>query len=88
MEEFQFPQFRKFVNEKSWFRIDNSSEMTEIQVIGKSYVVHELEAKILPERNLIADVLAMEGERWIEVNKAEFEKFLSDCEANLKKVVF
>ncbi|MFZ6050882.1 hypothetical protein [Halocola ammonii] len=88
MEEIQFPQFRKLSNDKSWFRVDSATSMTEIQIIGSSYVVHELEAKILPERNLISDVLEMEGDRWKKVNSSEFEKFLSDCEANLKKVVF
>lgn len=88
MEEIQFPQFRKLSNDKSWFRIDSESTMTEIQLIGRSYIIHKLEAKILPERNLISDVLAMEGDRWQKVSSEEYERFLEHCQSNLKKVEF
>ncbi len=59
--------------------------MVEVVVIGKSYMVHQLDAKILPERNLIMDLMANEGGRWIEISKNEFESFVEKCERELTK---
>lgn len=47
--------------------------MTEIQQIGKRHVVYELEAKILPERLLLEDLIHCNHASIIAIDKEEFE---------------
>ncbi len=78
-----FPQYRKLTNNKSWYKIEDPSLMTEIQIMGKFYFIHKLEAKILPERNLIMDLINNEGGPWEEVSEETYNSFLIDCQNKL-----
>jgi len=51
----------------------------EVQVLGKSYSTHAFTAKILPDRNLISDMIALEGNSWEEVSAAQYEDFVNFC---------
>jgi hypothetical protein len=52
-----FPQYRKYKNNKNFFRIINAEEFEEISFIGSRKIVVAHKAKILPDRNLILDLL-------------------------------
>lgn len=78
-----FPQFRKLKNNKSYYRIDSAEFLTEVAVMGNSYMIHEVHAKILPDRNLLRDLLHNEGGHWVEIDEKEFDSFLSQCEREL-----
>lgn len=80
-----FPQYRKLLNDRSYYRIDSEKKMKEIQVIGSRWMWHEMEAKILPERLLIQDLLSNEGSRWVIISEEEYDSFVRHCEANLKE---
>ena len=71
--DIHFPLYRKYPNNKSYFKVLSVDAFEEVQVIGKNYVLSELKAKILPERNLIHDIIATEG-HWVEIEAEEFEK--------------
>lgn len=79
----EFPQFRRFPTGSSYFCVHSASRITEIQKIGSYFVVHELHAKILPERNLIADLLSCANESYEAISAAEYEAFRSYCETEL-----
>lgn len=53
----EFPTYRKYKNNKNFFKIMNENEFEEISFIGSKIVVTKHLAKILPDRNLIADLL-------------------------------
>lgn len=54
--EINYPIYRKYKNNKSYFKIISKEEFEEIQVFGNTYTLHHLKAKILPDRNLIEDL--------------------------------
>ena len=84
----EFPQFRRYTNGKSYFRIDNHSRMTEVQVLGKYWMLHEIEAKILPERNLIRDLVENTHGACEVLDQAEYEAFLNYCKTELTQREF
>ncbi len=52
-----FPQYRKYKNNKHFFKIISNSEFDEIHFIGSKMIVTKHHAKILPDRNLLHDLL-------------------------------
>lgn len=51
-----YPQYRKYKNNKSYFKIISASAFEEIQVFNNTYTLYFFEAKILPDRNFISDL--------------------------------
>jgi hypothetical protein len=68
-----FPQYRKLINEKSYYKIHSPNKMTEFNMLGKNWLRHDLEARILPERLLIADLLDGYNGSYVIINREEFE---------------
>jgi hypothetical protein len=81
----EFPQYRKLINEKSYYRIDSADSLTEVQRTGERYTMHELRVKILPERILIADLLEAESSNYMKIAEVEYNDFLYYCENNLRR---
>lgn len=54
----EFPQFRKYANDRHWFRIASNERFTEVYRMGEKYFAREFVAKIYPDRLVIADLLA------------------------------
>jgi hypothetical protein len=73
-----YPQYRKYKNGKSFFRIHSPVAFDEVQVMGKSYTLHVFVAKILPDRNFIYDMTFDYLKNWEESNAAEFGEALSN----------
>ena len=80
MNHIIFPTYRKYKNNKHFFKIINQSEFEEISFIGKKVIVTKHLAKILPDRNLISDLLHDIGITAELSNKEEYESHLSSCE--------
>lgn len=53
----RFPQYRKYSNNRHFFKIVSATEFEEISFIGSKKIVTQHQAKILPDRNLILDLL-------------------------------
>ena len=51
-----YPQYRKYKNNKSYFKISSTTSFEEVQVFNNTYTLHLFEAKILPDRNFIHDL--------------------------------
>lgn len=51
--------------------------MLEVQVIGNYYICHELEAKILPERLLLSDLIEADSQTFEVISEKDFEAFMS-----------
>lgn len=71
----QFPVYRKYPNDLSFFRISDPSHFEELKITGKHVELYLFEANILPDRNFIADMLEMKDGHWVESNEAEFLKY-------------
>jgi len=71
----EFPTYRKYKNNKNFFKIMNENEFEEISFIGSKIVVTKHLAKILPDRNLIADLL-YDSNFAEHSSKEEYESYL------------
>lgn len=69
----QFPQYRKYRNGKSYFKIESVDKFIEVQLLGSRFLTYEVEAKILPDRNLIQDMLVDFEANWEEISAQEFD---------------
>jgi hypothetical protein len=78
LAEMTFPQFRKYENDHSYFKIESRSIMTEIQQIGSYYTIHSIYARTLPDRNLINDLL-LGNEGLCAISEIEFQAFEKEC---------
>lgn len=72
-----FPIFRKYDNDKSFFKIESADRFVELKLTGSRVEEFVFEAKIHPDRVFIQDMIAMENGHWVESNKAEFEDIKS-----------
>ncbi len=81
-----FPQYRKYSNGQSYFKIISETELTELKIFGSFFETHHIQAKILPERVMIADLLN-DYENFAEViAKQEYETKWVYCKENLKQL--
>jgi len=76
MDSIIFPTYRKYNNNKNFFKIINENEFEEISFIGSKVIVTQHLAKILPDRNLIADLL-YDISFAVTSTKEEYESYLN-----------
>lgn len=72
----EFPQYRKYKNNKHFFKIISNNEFDEIHFIGAKVIVTKHHAKILPDRNLIHDLLNDVGNTCELSTEEEYKKHL------------
>lgn len=73
----EFPQYRKYKNNKHFFKITSYSEFEEIHFIGTKTLVTKHHAKILPDRNLIQDLLHDVGKTCEMSSEDEYKNHLN-----------
>jgi hypothetical protein len=69
-----FPVFRKYKNDSSFFKILSADEFEEIKKLPKGYGLFKFKAKILPDRNYIHDMLYDFHLHWLEIEEMEYEE--------------
>ena len=74
-----YPQYRKYLNGKNYFKIISPEELEEIHFNGDLCFVTKLHAKILPDRNLIYDLLFDFEKMALEILEEEYEIMLKKC---------
>lgn len=74
MEKIQYPQYRKYLNGKSYFKIVSPDEVEELQMIGDKFIFHIIKAKILPDRNFIYDITFDYKTNWVEITEEEYNR--------------
>jgi len=72
-----FPVYRKYKNNKHFFKIMNSSEFEELSFIGSKLLVTKHVANILPDRNFIHDLLHDVGNTCETSTQEEYEQQLN-----------
>ena len=68
-----FPQYRKLINEKSYYRIEDENHFTEIQLIGKKAFELKIQAIQYPEKLKIKEMLNCE-EPYKKIEQSEFDR--------------
>lgn len=68
-----FPVFRKYPQGQSYFKIESVYKFIEIKLWGNRKEEHGFEAKILPDRVLIQDMIDMKDGHWTACSEEEFE---------------
>lgn len=80
-----FPVYRKYKNNKSFFKVLGYDAFEEIQTIGKFYSIHHFTATIFPDRNFIYDMIGLHNGHWTEISEEEYTTFLEKCRQDYKK---
>lgn len=73
--EIQYPQYRKYLNEKSFFKIISSTEWEEIQIIGSKYVLNQFKVNVMPDRNFLHDMTFDYKENWVVITAEEYNTY-------------
>ena len=76
-----FPQYRKYSNGRSYFKVVSEKEFEELQFIGDSLVWHRVVAKQYPEMRTIKDMLELHEGRWEEIDAIEYNAIQEKFEA-------
>ncbi len=72
-----YPLYRKYANNKSFYKIISPEKFEEIQLLKDNRTLHVFEAKILPDRNYIHDLTFNYKEHWVVCEEEEYEKIKS-----------
>lgn len=80
---YDFPIFRKYSNEKTYFRINSKENFDELIIIASYYIYRNQQALILPEFIMIVDMIDNLNNHWLPINESEFEEKLSYCRSEL-----
>jgi hypothetical protein len=71
-EDINFPVYRKYKNNKSYFKIINPRLFEEVQIIGSKKVIKQIEANLYPEMNFIRDLVYDYKEMADEIQEEEY----------------
>ena len=71
--EIIFPIYRKYKNEKSFFKIISKTEFEEIKFLKNKGELHYFKAKILPDFNFILDMINDFTPYWEASSEKEFK---------------
>jgi hypothetical protein len=75
-EDIHFPVFRKYKNNKSYFKILSFKQFEEVQLIGSKKIVNLTEALHFPEMLFIKDLIYNYAEMAEVINEAEYNSIL------------
>lgn len=67
----KFPAYRKYPNEKNFFKIVSPHAFEELQIVGSKVLLNEVQAKQYPEMVMIANLLE-DSNLAIPIAEAEF----------------
>jgi hypothetical protein len=72
LKDINFPLYRKYKNNKSYFKIIQPKLFEEIQIIGSKKIIKEVEAKQFPEMLFISDLISNYSEMADEISEEEY----------------
>lgn len=78
----EFPQYRRYKNAQSYFKITSESSFIEYKLLGKKLEMYAIEAKILPDRNYIQDLLYNYDDHWEKLDEQSFNDFIKSHDAS------
>ena len=73
----EFPTYRKYKNNKHFFKIISMDEFEELSFIGKKLIVTLHQVTILPDRNFMSDLLYDIGNTAEIATEEEYQQILT-----------
>ena len=73
-EDIEFPVYRKYRTGRNYFKIINARSFEELQLVGETPYLREVQAMQLPERNFIRDIVLNFSEMAFEISAGEYEQ--------------
>ena len=73
-KSWDFPQYRKYKELNTWYKISGINEFSEIKQVGEGYLMVKVEAQIYPEKLRVQDMLNCHEGRWEELSEEEWQK--------------
>jgi len=73
-EDINFPVYRKYKNNKSYFKILDARNFEELQIVGAKDFLNKIKAISFPEINFIHDLVINYCEMADEISEGEFEE--------------
>jgi hypothetical protein len=74
LEDIHFPVYRKYKNNKSYFKIIHPRLFEEIQIVGSKKIVKQIEAKLFPEVLFIQDLVLNYHEMADEIEESDYSR--------------
>ncbi|MEO6902789.1 MAG: hypothetical protein ABI315_06505 [Bacteroidia bacterium] len=68
----KYPQYRKYLNNKSFYKIISEIKWEELVVLGNTVTKHQFIVKILPDRNYIYDLTFDYQNHWVKIEEEEY----------------
>lgn len=85
MKKSDFPVYRKYVNESAYFKVMSTTHWQEIRLQpGGKWELHDFEAKILTDRNFVADIIEAHDQHWSTISSEEYENVLKKVNHRLQ----
>jgi hypothetical protein len=85
---FNFPLYRKYAHDKTFFRINSKENFDELTIIGSFYIYRNQQAQIFPEFTMIIDMIENNNNNWIDISEQEFEGKLNECRMERTEKIF
>jgi hypothetical protein len=76
IEDIKFPVYRKYKNNKNYFKIMSPALFEEIRLIGSKKTIMRTEAKLLPEKIFVQDLLFNYQSMADEIGEEEYNSVL------------
>ncbi len=73
LESIKYPQYRKYKNGLSYFKISSPILLEEIKVVGSKRFIYQIEVKQYPEKVFINDLLLNYTEFADEITETEYK---------------
>lgn len=73
IEDIHFPVYRKYKNNRNYFKIINAETFEEIRMVGEKKLISLTEAKLFPEKSFLNDLLFNYQEFAEEIGAKEYE---------------
>ena len=73
-EKIKYPQYRKYLHGRTFFKIISDTSWEEIENIGGNYILNEFNVKIMPDRNYLSDMTFDYQNNWLKIEEEENEK--------------
>jgi hypothetical protein len=74
-----YPQYRKYANNKVYFKILSEKEWEEVHYSLKKYTLDRFTAAILPDRNYLYDLTFDYENNWVKIDEEEYNNVKIKC---------
>ena len=86
MSEVQYPVYRKYAHNRTFFRIASEESFEELQFYPRAYTLDHFVARIYPDFQRIQDMLINDQGHWVESSEEEWLAQLKRATNDLEKV--